>query len=147
MGGIPLINIVAIIHLCFIAALVGAVLTENMMELNMLMNRKKGIGVSRGYLRLFGLLSKPDRFQSVLSEDAVKELHHVTVRNHYWIDTMVEVPLAIGVVASGIIMAVLVDRLSVLHIAKIALALCVMTGLGFCVRGVLRRNRLFRSRR
>lgn len=145
MEGIPFVNIMAIIHLCFIGALMGAVMTENMMELNMFMSRKKGIGVSKGYLRLFRLLSRPDRFQSVLSEDSVKDLHHVNIRNHYWIDIMVEVPLAIGVVASGITMAILVDRLSVLHIIKIALASCVMIGLTFCVKRVLRRNRILQG--
>lgn len=78
----------------------------------------------------------------MLSEDVVKDLHHVNIRNHYWIDTRVEVPLAIGVVASGVTMAILVDRLTVLHITKIALASALMIGLGFCVRAVLRRNRI-----
>ena len=145
MEGIPFINIMAIIHLCFIAALVGTVLTENMMELNMFMDRKKGIGVSKGYLRLFRLLSRPDSFQSVLSQDTERELHHVNIPNHYWIDIMVEVPLAVGVIVSGIIMAILVDRLSVLHITKIALASCSMIGLAFCVKGVLRRNRILQG--
>jgi len=145
MEGIPFINIMAIIHLCFIAALVGTVLTENTMELNMFMDRKKGIGVSKGYLRLFRLLSRPDSFKSVLSQDTERELHHVNIRNHYWIDIMVEVPLAVGVIVSGIIMAILVDRLSVLHITKIALASCSMIGLAFCVKGVLRRNRILQG--
>lgn len=142
MEGIPFINVMAVIHLCFIAAFVGAIMTENTMELSMFMSRRKGIGLSKGYARLFRLLSRPDRFRSVLSEDAVKELHHVNIRNHYWIDTRVEVPLAVGVVASGVTMAVLVDRLSVLHITKIALASALMIGLGFCVRAVIRRNRI-----
>jgi len=56
-----------------------------------------------------------------------------------------EVPLAVGVIVSGIIMAILVDRLSVLHITKIALASCSMIGLAFCVKGVLRRNRILQG--
>ena len=98
MGGIPFLNIMAILHLCFIAAFVGAVMTENVMELNVFVNRKNGIGASGASLRLLKL------------------------RNHYCIDSMVEIPLAIGVVASGITLAILVDRLSVLPIGKIVLA-------------------------
>jgi hypothetical protein len=145
MGGIPLINIIAIIHLFFIAALLGTVMTENLMELNVFSRRQRGISVLGTYARLLRLLSRRDEFESKLCEDGVKDLHHANIRNHYWIDLLVELPLAIGAIISGIVMAVLVDNLSILHIVKITLASCVMIGLFFCIKSVLRRNRLLQN--
>ena len=145
MEGIPLINIVAAVHLFFIAAFLGTVMTENLMELNVFSRKKKGVSVLGSYARLLRLLSKPDEFQSELREDGAQDLHHANIRNHYWIDLVVELPLAIGVITSGIAMAVLVDKLSILHLVKIALASCVMVGLFFCVNSVLRRNRMLQN--
>ena len=36
MDGIPFINILAIVHVCFVAAFIGALMAENWMEINVL---------------------------------------------------------------------------------------------------------------
>ena len=120
-------------------------MTENLMELNVFSRRRKGIDVLGSYARLLRLLSRPDKFQSELCEDGVQDLHHANIRNHYRIDLLVELPLAIGVIISGVVMAVLVDELSILHLAKITLASCVMIGLFFCIKSVLRRNSMLQK--
>lgn len=145
MGGIPLVNVVAIVHLFFIAAFMGTVMTENLMELNVFLRRKNGAGVPAGYLRFVRLLARPERFQSELSEEGVRGVHCANVQGHFWIDLLIELPLAVGVAASGIAMAVLVDELSWLHIVKIVLASCVVIGVFFCVRSVLRRRGMMRD--
>ena len=142
MESIPLVNIMAIVHLCFVAAFVGTVMTENLMELNVFFRKQNGSGVLQGFERLIKLFAKPHNFHSEVSGEDVKEIHNTNIRNHFWIDVMVELPLVIGVVASGVTMAILVDRLSMLHITKIAIASCAMIGLGFCVKRVVRRNRM-----
>jgi len=48
------------------------------------------------------------------------ERHPIGIRIHYLIDIFVEIPLMIGILVTGIILAVLVDHLSTLHIVLIA---------------------------
>ena len=58
MEGIPLVNIVAAIHLFFIAAFLGTVMTENLMELSVFSRRRKGIDV----LGILAWISQDTRF-------------------------------------------------------------------------------------
>jgi hypothetical protein len=145
MGGIPFVNIMAVVHLCFVAAFFGAVMAENWMELGLLFASEKRGGLSKGPRRFVTLLLHPKESRTLLNEETAKEAHLGSIRNHFWIDIMVELPLALGVVASGTAMAILVNRLTVLHLLKMALAACVITGMCFCVRGVLRRHRMLRE--
>lgn len=108
MGSIPTVNIVAVIHLAFVAGLLGVIATETVMEV------------------------LPLRY---------KELHHSVIRFHVWIDLLLELPLALGVICTGIIMATLVDKLTAYHILKISLAsTAFILGLT-CIWRVLYRNR------
>lgn len=87
MGPIPLINIVAVVHLCFVAAFIGLYLCEVVVE---------------------GYASQKN------------ELHPIAIRYHFLIDVFVEIPLMLGVLASGIILVLLVPELTTLHIILIA---------------------------
>jgi hypothetical protein len=56
-----------------------------------------------------------------------KDLHHSAIRFHLWIDLLIEAPVALGAVATGIAMATLVSELTTYHLVKISfasLALC-----------------------
>jgi predicted nucleic acid-binding Zn ribbon protein len=70
-----------------------------------------------------------------------KDLHHSAIRFHVWIDLLLELPIALGVIVTGIAMAILVNDLTVYHLIKIA---CASTAfiLGLtCIWRVIRRNR------
>lgn len=49
-----------------------------------------------------------------------RERHPTGIRIHYLIDVFVEIPLMVGILVSGVILAILVDELSALHIVLIA---------------------------
>jgi len=71
-----------------------------------------------------------------------KDLHHGAIRFHVWIDLLLELPLALGVIATGIAMATLVNKLTTYHIVKISFAsIAFMLGIT-CIIRVIRRNRL-----
>ena len=70
------------------------------------------------------------------------ELAEATSRFHYWIDLLVELPVVLGVLATGITAAVLADHLTRTHAVKLSFAgLAVAVNL-FCIAVVLRRDRL-----
>ena len=70
-----------------------------------------------------------------------KDLHHSAIRFHVWIDLLLELPIALGVIATGIAMATLVKELTLLHLIKIACAsTAFILGLS-CIWRVIRRNR------
>lgn len=109
MGAIPMVNIVAVLHLAFVSALIGVIATETVMELLPLRS---------------------------------KDLHHGAIRFHLWIDLLIEAPLALGAVATGIVMATLVNDLTTYHLVKITFAsIALMLGIT-CIMRVIRRNRL-----
>jgi hypothetical protein len=69
------------------------------------------------------------------------ELAEATSRFHYWIDLLVELPVVLGVLATGITAAILSDRLTWTHAVKFTFAgLAVAVNL-FCIAVVLRRDR------
>ena len=75
-----------------------------------------------------------------------KDLHHGAIRFHLWIDLLLEGPLALGVVVTGIAMATLVRELTTYHLVKISFAaIALMLGLT-CIMRVIRRNRLREGR-
>ncbi len=51
-----------------------------------------------------------------------RKLHHSVIRIHYWIDILVELPLILCVLSTGIAMAYLVEKLTTPHIIKIGIA-------------------------
>ena len=70
-----------------------------------------------------------------------KDLHHSAIRFHVWIDLLLELPIALGVIATGIAMATLVKELTPIHLIKIA---CASTAFALgltCIWRVIRRNR------
>jgi hypothetical protein len=110
MHAIPTINIVAAVHLSFIAIFIGMYMVEAVIE-------------------LYPAFSKGD-----------VALHHGTIRLHFWIDILVELPVMSVVIATGITMAVLVDKLTALHIVKISsVAMFVLIAV-WCPVNVIRRH-------
>jgi hypothetical protein len=55
------------------------------------------------------------------------QLHEHTIRCHYWIDLLVELPLVVAVIGTGIALATLCWPLTQVHLLKIA---CVLVPLG-----------------
>ncbi|MBI5480513.1 MAG: hypothetical protein HY906_16770 [Deltaproteobacteria bacterium] len=70
-----------------------------------------------------------------------RELHAPTIRQHYWIDLLVELPLILGVVASGAWLAVRVWPLSVTHLVKLGCVLVPLAANLTCIALVVRRKR------
>ncbi len=113
MQSIPLINLVAIAHLACISVFIGVFLVESVIE-------------------LYPYLKKYKDF----------ELHHMAVRYHYWTDLIVEIPVLLGVIGTGIWMAILVEKLTMLHIIKIAILVCWAIGGSLCILNVVVRYKL-----
>src|SRR3990172_7444557 len=64
---------------------------------------------------------------------------------HYWIDLLVETPLLVLVVASGLVLLLAADRLSWLHLVKVAAAATAISANGYCIVQVIRRYRALRD--
>ncbi|GEM_PF-1557372 len=112
MKSIPMVNIVAVLHLTVVSALIGVIATETVMELLPL--RKN-------------------------------DLHHSAIRFHFWIDLLLELPLALGVIATGVAMATLVKELTILHLIKIACASTAFLLGCTCIWRVIRRDRFLKN--
>jgi hypothetical protein len=67
-------------------------------------------------------------------------LHEHSIRYHFWIDLLVEAPLILGVIATGLTLAVLAWPLSWTHIIKILCAASAITANLVCIVFVLRRK-------
>jgi len=76
---------------------------------------------------------------------ARKDLEVPTIRFHFWIDLLVELPLVLGVTATGTALIVLAWPLSALHVAKILCAACAIAANFCCIALVVRRKRLLDS--
>ncbi|HUT56174.1 MAG TPA: hypothetical protein VM658_22470 [bacterium] len=75
-----------------------------------------------------------------------RDLHHGAIRFHLWIDLLLEGPIALGVVATGIAMATQVNAITTYHLVKISFAsIAFMLGLT-CILRVIRRSRLREGR-
>ena len=69
------------------------------------------------------------------------DLHGATIRFHYWIDLLVELPLVVAVAATGIVLLVLVDPLTPLHWLKVVFAGGAVAVNLYCIAVVVRRGR------
>jgi hypothetical protein len=115
MNSIPTINIVAAVHLAFISAFIGMYMAETVIELYPYFNR----------------------------DDMA--LHHSAIRLHYWIDILVEIPVMLVVIASGITMAFLVEKITVLHVIKISAVVLFLLIAGMCPLNVIKRHRMMKE--
>ena len=69
------------------------------------------------------------------------QLHAATIRFHYWIDLLVELPLVIAVVTTGTLLFFLVDPLTPLHWLKICFGGAAVGVNLFCIAVVVKRGR------
>ena len=69
------------------------------------------------------------------------ELHAATVRFHFWIDLLVELPLVLAVVATGITLLFLTDPLTPLLFLKVGFGGSAVAINLFCIAVVIRRGR------
>ena len=73
------------------------------------------------------------------------ELHAGTIRLHYWIDLLVELPLVVAVAVTGTTLAILAESLTPRHLVKIGFAAAAVAVNLFCIAVVLRRARRHRT--
>jgi len=70
-----------------------------------------------------------------------RELHAATIRFHYWIDLLVELPLVLAVIATGIALVLLTDTVTPLHLVKIGFGSVAVAINLFCIVVVVKRGR------
>ncbi len=70
-----------------------------------------------------------------------KDLHTAAIRFHYWIDLLVELPLVLAVVATGVTLLFLTDPLTPLHYVKLGFGAAAVAINLFCILVVVRRGR------
>lgn len=70
-----------------------------------------------------------------------RELHAATIRFHYWIDLLVELPLVLALIVTGVVLFFLTDPLTPLHLVKIGLGGAAVGVNLFCIVVVVRRGR------
>ena len=70
-----------------------------------------------------------------------RELHAATIRFHYWIDLLVELPLVLAVVATGGALFFLTDEVTPLLLVKIGLGGAAVAVNLFCIVVVVKRGR------
>ncbi len=70
-----------------------------------------------------------------------RELHASTIRFHYWIDLLVELPLVLAVIATGAALFFLTDPVTPLHLVKIGLGGAAVAVNLFCIVVVVKRGR------
>ncbi len=68
-----------------------------------------------------------------------KDLHPATIRLHYWIDLLVELPLVILVVVTGGTLLYLTEEITRLHVIKVVFGSAAVAVNFFCIVMVLRR--------
>ncbi|MBI5493600.1 MAG: hypothetical protein HY904_01155 [Deltaproteobacteria bacterium] len=89
-------------------------------------------------LGLWGGLVLGEIVLELTATDEASRRH--AARLHYWLDLCVELPLLVGVVSSGVVLAWLVWPLSWLHGVKLALAGVALGCNAVCVVLVIRRR-------
>jgi len=70
-----------------------------------------------------------------------RDLHAATIRFHYWIDLLVELPLVLAVIATGTALFCLTDPVTPLHFVKIGLGGAAVAVNLFCIVVVVKRGR------
>jgi hypothetical protein len=73
-----------------------------------------------------------------------KDLHPAAIRLHYWIDLLVELPLVLAVIATGITLLFLTEPLTPLHWLKVLLGAATVAINLFCIVVVVKRGRRLR---
>ena len=71
-------------------------------------------------------------------------LHRATIRVHYWIDLLVELPLIVAVVGSGAALLLMAQAVTALHLLKVGCAGVAVAANLACIVMVLRRARSLR---
>jgi len=71
-----------------------------------------------------------------------RELHRATIRFHYWIDLLVELPLVLAVIATGAVLFFSLDSATPIHLIKVGLGGAAVAVNLFCIAVVVRRGRL-----
>lgn len=71
----------------------------------------------------------------------VRGLHAATIRFHYWIDLLVELPLVLAVIATGAVLFFSLDLVTPLHLLKIGLGGAAVAVNLFCIVVVVKRGR------
>lgn len=74
-----------------------------------------------------------------------RELHSATIRFHYWIDLLVELPLVLAVIATGVGLWFLTDPVTPLHLVKIGFGAAAVAINLFCIVVVVKRGRHLES--
>jgi hypothetical protein len=74
-----------------------------------------------------------------------REMHPASIRLHYWIDLLVEAPLVLAVVATGIVLLWNTDPVTSLHLLKVGFAAGAVAVNVFCIAVVVRRGRRYDS--
>ena len=74
-----------------------------------------------------------------------RDLHPAAIRFHYWIDLLVELPLVLAVVATGVGLALTTPELTGLHAVKISFGATAVSVNLFCILVVVRRGRRLRQ--
>ncbi len=87
-----------------------------------------GVVLTESVLELYPFLRRP--------------LHEHSIRYHFWIDLLVELPLILAVLATGLTMAYMAWPVSNAHLLKIAFALVAITANLTCIAFVLKRKTL-----
>jgi hypothetical protein len=85
----------------------------------------------------------------IVATEAVIELHPfrhpdqhpASIRLHYWIDLLVELPAVLLVLASGVLLLTRLPQIGPLHIIKVGFAAAAITVNLFCIWVVVRRGR------
>ena len=72
-----------------------------------------------------------------------RDMHPASIRLHYWIDLLVEAPLVLAVVATGIVLLYLTDPVTPLHLVKVGFAAGAVAVNVFCIAVVVRRGRRY----
>ena len=70
-----------------------------------------------------------------------RELHTATIRFHYWIDLLVELPLVLAVVATGVTLLLVVEQITPTHVFKVFFGGMAVAVNLFCIAVVVRRGR------
>jgi hypothetical protein len=70
-----------------------------------------------------------------------RELHAATIRFHYWIDLLVELPLVLAVIATGTVLFISTDPVTPLHLLKVGFGGAAVAVNLFCIVVVVRRGR------
>ena len=75
-----------------------------------------------------------------------RELHAAAIRFHYWIDLLIELPLVLAVIATGVALLFVIETVTPLHLVLIGFGGAAVAINLFCIAVVVKRGqRLERS--